>query len=67
MKKQTREWESDQDQNTQGGLALDFRFSKPRLLVLGSIGKERDNADIIKPCLALAEVQAKLGAQQIGH
>ena len=49
MKKQTREWESDQDQNTQGGLALDFRFSKPRLLVLGSISKERDKADIIKP------------------
>ena len=49
MKKQTREWDSDQDHKTQAGLALDCRFSKPRLLVLGSKGKERDNADNIKP------------------
>ena len=49
MKKQTREWESDQDHNTQAGLAFDLRFSKPRLLVVGSISKERDKADIIKP------------------
>ena len=45
---------------TQPGLAQ-------RLLVLGSISKEREKRDILDTCLDLAQVQANLGAQQLEH
>ena len=45
---------------TQPGLAQ-------RLLVLGSISKEREKRDILDTCLDLTQVQANLGAQQLEH